>query len=227
MFEPLAAFSCIGFAIEALGFLVNTVSKIDERIDVMRECKSRLRSFYLELGEGHLRLRAWYWLWLGKKAFSDDTYIFFWGIQGFDEIQLRIKQTQELSVQIHGLLKAPPTLQETESHDWDQLIKGDPFRLTAPSILDERKHRLLSKIRFTLFENTALQEKVDRFKSQVSGLETASRLFLRLNQNKDPNTEIHREEILNMSKVEAFISKLSMFACSLYNRQQSHERQIR
>ncbi|KAL9034228.1 MAG: hypothetical protein Q9214_007140 [Letrouitia sp. 1 TL-2023] len=140
---------------------------------------------------------------------------------------MRIKQIEELSVQIQGLLKAPPRLQETETHNWDQMIKGDPFRLTAPSISDERKHRLLSKIRFTLFQKTALQEKIDRFKVHVSGLETASRLSFRLNRNKDPNTEITREEILNMSKVEAFISNLSMFACTLYEHQKPNERQIR
>ncbi|KAL9614438.1 MAG: hypothetical protein Q9167_001041 [Letrouitia subvulpina] len=182
MFEPLSALSCIGFAIGTLGFLVNSVSKVDERIDE---------------------------------------------IHGFEQIQTRIKEIQDLSEQIQRLLKAPPTLYETQIHDWDQLIRGNPFRLTAPSILDERKHQLLSKIRFTLFQNTALQEKVSRFKSQISGLETASRLLLRLNQSKDSNTEITREELLNISTVKAFINNLSVFAHSLYEHQQSHEGRIR
>lgn len=226
MLEPLSTLTFVGFAIGALGFLVNSVSRIDERLDEMRECKSRLRSFELELRAGYLRLRAWHLLWFGKKAFAEDTYISFWGIQGFEEIQMTIKQIEELSVQIRGLLKAPSTLHETETHEWNQFFRDDSFESPALSTLDERKHRILSKIRFTLFENTALQEKVGRFKSHISDLETASRLFLRLNQNKDLNAEITSEEILNMSKVEAFISNLSMFACSLYEHQ-SKERKIR
>ena len=86
MFDPLSALACIGFATGTLSFLVTTLSKIDERIDEIKECGSRLLAHKLQLEEGRHKIDTWLRVWRGRHAFDDEVYRFFWGSPAFEEI---------------------------------------------------------------------------------------------------------------------------------------------
>lgn len=227
MFDPLSALACIGFSIGALSFLANTVSKIDERAEEMRECKSRLRSFHWRLQELYLKFAAWQTIWLGKKPFRDETYIDFWGSKTFEDIHIVMGEILKVSKQIERLLRMTSCLDKEQSNAWVHLLNLDPFRLAEARPMEVEKIKLMQKIGFTLFRNESLLEKIARLRSQIDGLENISQLSYRMRQHKDPNTKVTHEELLNASKIKIFIDDVSRYACSLYTLQQSEEQHIR
>ena len=222
MFDPLSALACIGFATGTLSFLVNTLSRIDERIDEIKECGSRLLAYKLQLEEGRHKIDTWLRAWRGRHAFDDEVYRFFWGSPAFEEIQIRIQEIAKLSKQIDVLLRNPSGLEKAHSIEWDQLLgrssveNGDSVFSECPS-----KPSLFQAVSFSLFQNAALQEKIGRFKDQVQGLESVSRSAFRQEQDSDSNAEVSRSELLNLSRAKAFIDGLSSFASSIYISQMS------
>ncbi|CAD6583478.1 MAG: hypothetical protein ASARMPRED_001336 [Alectoria sarmentosa] len=135
-----------------LGCIVNTISKVDEKIKEIRECKSRLRSFNWQLEDAYLELRVWHSIWIGKKAFPRDTYVHFWGIEGLDDIQSRVGGITELSDEIKVLLRQPginetgKSLSHSELKVWHDLIDRDVAELPSWGYLDHRKAGLVHKI---------------------------------------------------------------------------------
>ncbi|KAL9136563.1 MAG: hypothetical protein Q9175_002239 [Cornicularia normoerica] len=189
-----------------MGFLVSTISKMDEKVEDIRECKTRLRSFYWQLQEVHLQLTAWRWIWIGKKAFPHETYVHFWGIEGLKAVEWRSDDIIFLSFQIGDLLRQPvigksgQSLPRSELSDWHCLIVN-----------------LVRKIGFTLFRNTSLSEKIGRLKRDIEGLKDFSQHTFRLRQQSDPNLNVTPSELHCISGLKDFVDRISTFGSLLYN----------
>ena len=205
-----------------LGCIVNTISKVDEKVKDIHECKSRLRSFNWQLEDAYLELRVWHSIWIGKKAFPRDTYVHFWGIEGLDDIQSRVGGITELSDEIKVLLRRPginetgKSLSHSELKVWHDLIDPDVAELPSWGYLDHSKARLVHKIGFTLFHNASLLEKIGRLKSHVEGLRDYAQKTFRLKQQTDPNQKVTPPELRHTSDLKIFVDRISTFASLLY-----------
>ncbi|KAL9064697.1 MAG: hypothetical protein Q9161_008705 [Pseudevernia consocians] len=225
MFEPSSALAVLGFAIGALGFVVSTISKVDEKIQDIRECEKRLRSFYWQLKDAHLKLATWRWIWIGRKPFPDATYEHFWGIEGFEEVQARANSILGLSREIRKLLRQPAIVETgqpllpSELHEWGWLIKQIHEELPARHHAVHCKVDLVRKIGFTLFRNVSLSRKIDDLKIQIEGLREFTRITLRMEQEGDPNSEVKPEELRGISDLKAFFDGISTFGSQLYESQ--------
>lgn len=223
MFEPLSALAVLGSATGTMGFLVSTISKVDEKVQDIRECEKRLRSFYWQLQEVHLQLTAWRWIWIGKKAFPHETYVHFWGIEGLEDVQSRVDDIIELSNEIRDLLcqpvigKSGQSLPRSELSDWHCLIGTDLADVPSWRHLPHGKVNLVRKIGFTLFRNTILLEKIGRLKSHTEGLRDFSQRTFRLRQQSDPNLNVTPSELHCISGLKDFVDRISTFGSLLYN----------
>ena len=180
MFDPLSALSCIGFVVGVIGAVATTLSKIDERVDDVRECKDRLQHFTWQLEDSHLQLKAWRSTWISELDQEDGSYIYFWGKEGFDQVQARMGSLLKLSTRIKTLLRQPSHIDDdqpissSERLEWQRSIdweSSETITLSGFGNFGERKLSLLRRIGFSLFRNAALQEKMGRFKTQIQGLD--------------------------------------------------------
>ncbi len=217
MFDPLSALSCIGFAIGVMGFLATTLSKINEDVGKARECTDLLFHFDLQLTDGQLQLRAWRSIWISEPQHEDELYVYFWGKEGFDDIQARLRSLQDLSTRIRTLLRRPTTngsdgsLSSSERLEWHDFIRQEEnLQTNNRTELSHQKMSLVRRIGFSLFENAALQDKVGRLKSQVQGLDDYSMRIFRLMRSGDPNSKVSPREVRELAALKHFIDRASM-----------------
>ncbi len=223
MFEPLSALAVLGFAIGALGLIVSTISKVDEKFQDIRECESRLRSYNWQLEDACMQLKVWHWTWIGKKAFPIETYVHFWGVEGVEAIRARVDGITELSNEIKNLLHQPvisetgQSLPRSKLKDWHRLI--DQYVAELPSWHYTEHHRvgLVRRIGFTLFQNAVLQEKINRLRSHIEGLRDFTQCTFRLKQQGDLSKKVTSTELRRISDLKAFIDRISNVGSLLYN----------
>ena len=225
MFEPLSALAVLGFTTGTLGFIVSTISRLDEKTQEIRECKSRLDSFHSQLEVAYMQLKVWHSTWIGNKAFPRQTYVYFWGTEGLENIESRVNDIIKLSNQIENLLYRPDDC-ETESplvrstiEDWHELLDRKVTQLPSRRDIDHRKARLVRRISFALFHNAMLLEKVTRLKSHIEGLRDFTQWTFRLEQRDDPNKQVTSAELRRISDMKSFVDQISKFGNLLYDNQ--------
>ena len=220
MFEPLSALAVLGFVTGTLGFIVSTISKVDEKTQEFRECESRLRSFNWQLADACMQLKVWYWIWIGRKPFPYETYVHFWGTKGLEDVQSRIDGITELSNQIKNLLHQPVNcetgqyLPHSELKDWHRIIDRDVAEIPSWYHADPG---LVGRIGFTLFRNAILLEKIGRLKIHIEGLRDFTQYTFRLKQQRDLNKKVEPAELRRISDLKIFIDRISKFGSVLYN----------
>ena len=217
MFEPLSALAVLGFTTGALGFLVSTISRLDEKTQEIRECETRLQSFSWELEYAYMQLKVWQSIWIGNKAFPRETYVHFWGTEGLDNIESRVKGITELSSQIRNLLYHPhndeprAALRRSIIEDWHLLIDTEVERLPSQRDMNPQKISLVRRIGFALFRNTELLEKISRLKSHIEGLRDITQWKFRLEHHGDPNQQVTSAELHRISNMQSFVDQISDF----------------
>ncbi|CAF9938382.1 hypothetical protein IMSHALPRED_000776 [Imshaugia aleurites] len=223
MFEPLSALAVLGFAMGALGFMVSTISEVDEKVQVIREWEKRLQSFNWQLEDVYMKLKVWQLIWVGKKAFPHETYVHFWGVKGLEHIQSRVNGITELSNEIKNLIYQPvnseteQSLPRSELRDWHRILDHDIAGLPSSRHAPHRKASLVRKIGFALFRNTILTEKISRLDSHVVGLRDFTQYTFRLEQKTDPDKKVTSEELRRISELKLFFDRMSMFGSLLYD----------
>ena len=222
MFEPLSALAVLGFTTGALGFIVSTISKLDEKTQEIREHESRLRSFHWQLGDAYMQLKVWHSIWIGNKAFPRETYVHFWGIKGLEDIELRIKGITELSSQIRNLLYHPhkdesrTAFRRSIIEEWHLLIDKEVEQLPSRRDIDHQKTSLVRIMGFALFRNAELLEKISRLKSHIEGLRDITQCAFRLEQHGEPNKQVTSAELHRISNMKSFVDRISDFGNKLY-----------
>ena len=223
MFEPLSALTILGFTTGTLGFIVSTISRLDEKTQEIRECESRLRSFRWQLEDAYMQLKVWHSIWIGNKAFPHETYVYFWGPQGLEGVESRVNGIIELSNQIRNLLYHPddyktksPLLRST-IENWHELIDRNVTQLPSRRDIDHQKASLVRRISFALFHNAMLLEKVTRLKSHIEGLRDFTQWSFRLEQRDDPHKQVTSAELRHISGAKSFVDQISQFGNLLYD----------
>ena len=222
MFDPLSALSCIGFTIGVVGFLVTTISKIDEGLDKVRECRDLLLHYNLQLKDGQLQLKAWRSIWIREAQHDDKLYVYLWGKEGFREVQTRLQSLLSLSSCIKTLVRRPTSidrkniLSSDERMEWHHLLSQQNFETNPQMALDERKLQLSRRIGFSLFGNTTLLDRIGRFKEQVQGLDDFSVRTFRLLRSGDPNSKVSPKEVCELAALKHYIDRASIAGFSAF-----------
>ena len=222
MFEPLSALAVLGFTTGTLGFIVSTISKLDEKTQEIRECESRLQSFSWQLDAACMQLKVWHSIWIGSEAFPRETYVHFWGTEGLEDIESRVTGIIGLLDQIWDLLCYPhnnaPNIRSPRSiiGDWHQLIYQTAEQILSRRDIDHRKASLVRKIGFTLFHNAEFLEKISRLENYIEGLVRLSQWHFRLEQHGDPNEQVTSAELNRISDMKSFVDRISKFANLIY-----------
>ena len=222
MFEPLSALAILGFTTGTLGFIVSTISRLDEKTQEIRECESRLRSFRWQLEDAYMQLKVWHSIWIGNKAFPRSTYVYFWGDAELEDIISRVNGITELSSEIRGLLYHPDNheprnrLPRSIIEDWHLLIDKEVAQLPSRRDIDHQKANLVRKIGFAFFRNAMLLEKVSRLKSHIEGLRDFTQWTFRLKQHSDPNEQVKRAELRRISDVLSLFDQITKLGTLFY-----------
>ena len=222
MFGPLSALAVSGFITGTLGFIVSTISRLDEKTQEIRECESRLKSFSRQLDDSYLQLKVWHSIWVGSQAFPRETYVYFWGSEELEEIEARVNSITELSSQITNVLYRPnndkPTIYLPRStiEDWHLLLDEEVAQLPSQRAMDHKKASLVRRIGFAFFSNTMLLEKVNRLKSHIEGLRDFTQWTFRLKHRCEPYEQVTSAELRRIADMKFFVGAISNFGNLLY-----------
>ena len=220
MFEPLSALAVLGFTTGALGFIVSTTSKLDEKTLEIRECETRLGEFRRQLRYAYMQLKAWQSIWIGNKAFPHETYVHFWGTEGLEDIESRVKGITALSNQIRNLLYHPhkhePGISLPTTADWHLLTDEEVEQLIPRRDMYYIKDTLACRINFALFLNAELVEKISRLKSHIEELRDITQWSFRLEQHGDPNKQVTSAELRRISDMKSFVYRAFHFGNLLH-----------
>ena len=222
MFEPLSALAILGFTTGTLGFIVSTISRLDEKTQEIRECESRLRSFRWQLEDAYMQLKVWHSIWVGNKAFPHETYVYFWGTEGLEGVQSSVNGITELSSQIRSLLYHPDNdepgnrLPRSTITYWRLLIDKEVAQVRSRRDIDHQRASLVRRIGFAFFDNATLLEKIDRLKKHIEGLRDFTQYQFRLKQHSDPNEQVKPVELRRISDMKSFVDPISNFGNLIY-----------
>jgi hypothetical protein len=89
----------IGFAFGALGFLLTTISKIDEKSREFVECKKRLRAYKRELVVFQSKTKSWAMAWQDGSGYKEESYRYMWS-ESYDEIIHGVEDIVQISALI-------------------------------------------------------------------------------------------------------------------------------
>ena len=224
MFDPLSALAVLGFTTGTLGFIVSTISRLDEKTQAIRDCEKRLCSFRWQLEDAYMQLKVWHSVWVGNKAFPRSTYVYFWGDEELEHIISRVNGITELSSQIKNLLYHPDIdepricLPRSIKQDWHLLIDRESAQVRSRRDIDHQKTSLVRRIGFALFDNATLLEKIDRLKKHIEGLRDFTQYQFRLEHHGDPNEPVLEAELRRVSDIQSFVDPISRLGNLLYDK---------
>lgn len=106
MGDPATIIGGIGFGIQVTEALCKTFGMVEETARVYEECGLRLRIYHRQLKNCKGRVDDWMILWLQKGHFSVEDLKYFWGEEGYEELNLSLKDIlnvwQQIQEQIYG-----------------------------------------------------------------------------------------------------------------------------
>ena len=234
MIDPVSALGSVSFALAILGLLANTASGLYDRVLKARECEERLYSMRLQLLSGDSQLRTWRWTWSGVTPFPDEVYIQFWGgRRKFDDVCGMLESIAALYQEISSILRNPQrktmSLKTIDVKEW----------LAANDIADERQlilsratakprgsESVARRIAFAFYEDAVLQEKIERFRSQIQMLVDFTQRHFRLLRAQNPSLEVTHGELEDTIGLRAFIDRVSNTGIKLHNLQRVYDDSI-
>jgi len=93
VFDPLSIFGYVGTAAGLTGFLATTVAKLEKLGRDYGECGQLLEWHSSRFATLQWSLDGWKCLWChdGVQAYSEEVYDYFWGPDGFSELQTKLR----------------------------------------------------------------------------------------------------------------------------------------
>ena len=183
--EPFSIVSGVfGLTTGSISLLLATVEKTVSTSQKATQCKQRLRQ--LELHVGHLSRKLFVWMrkWAPSgEAYPESTYIFFWGVDGWEILQARVASICEEAKQIENIVltgkasddRGRPGPEEDSATDtWRSAVTravGDVTRLS------DREVNVGKRIAFAVWESVLLIEGLDRLKRLVDDIDADSKLL--------------------------------------------------
>ena len=215
MIDPITITAAIGFSLSVLSFISSTLPTLVRQKDEIVQCRTRLNTYIYRLRDHQMHMTAWRYVWYGEHGFADELYIHCWGEAGYSEMQSRLMQIRDLITSLEVHLKLPDEheqLSSTAYRQWSEVVEN--FKMKRHQ--SATRPGLLERVAFALVKNTKLQEKLDRLKTLVEGLDTYSRRLLRVQQKSDPEKNVTSEELQTLENAYTLDKELSKFATDLF-----------
>ena len=211
MFDPFSAMGALGFITGSLGFIVSTLPKVDEKSRAFREHGSSIRAFGNRLEDAYFDLRAWTFIWAGKKGYPNSFYMHVWGLDGLESVNSRLKDILEESKEIEKLLYQPTKVGKSleassELKYWTAYLARLPL---------QEKDRFIDRVIFAFFRNDTLKEKIERLENSIKGLRKSTQQNFRLRHDDDPGLKVTGPE-LRLLNLQLFVNRISDIGSSLY-----------
>lgn len=207
VFDPVAVVGFVGTTAGLVSFLTSTLENLHGRARNHRECARRLEDYKNELETNLLELQDWLRTWSRhcqgeNRPFPEATYEYFWGQEGFEGVQCRLRRIREEARSVVELLKCrdihnvpidwmsfDPTWSRPSRFEilqWISLLEDDEI------IRGRSRHQhatWMYKFFFALYKNTEIQGRLEGLAKKIDELERHSRLrFCELHDNRRHTT---------------------------------------
>lgn len=218
-FDPLSVIGYVGTTAGLLGFLVSTVTRLEQFGRDYRGCRDKLRWYNSQLATCILHLRAWKEVWCDQgRPYPDEDYHYFLGAESFEEMKTKVSL---IHTEIDGIglvlysedfdCSQPPTKQQWE-HWRTKLVRlQDAQRMFLP---DES---WLQRVCFASFRGMNLEERIRRLKDKISDLKEYSKLACWTAQFRpEVNNDITDLDLLQILDRKARLNDLTLKLQALY-----------
>lgn len=220
MIEPLGVTGAIGFGLALISFLSNTVSTLARQGNEARECGDRLKAYSFQLRSIQLDLMNWKMIWYGDKGFSEEAYIYCWGVDGYRDIVDRFLAISELTALIkrhliYGRKGGMHGLKPRHGRvyiEWAKLVR----QLEIEPSHDPVPRQFFEKIAFAVFKKSQLEEEIARLKQLTEDFISCCLKKLRQRQGIYIDKPLMRGELVQIEDTRVFSEGLSNFATGLY-----------
>ena len=220
MIEPLGVIGAIGFGLGLISFLSSTVSTLARQGSEARQCGDRLKAYSSRLRSIQLDLLIWKLIWYGDQGFSEEAYIYCWGVDGYKDIQDQFLAISELTALIKRHLKygrkgeihGQMSNHDPERSEWAELVR----QLEMEPSHEPLPRNFVGKVAFAVSKNSQLEEEIARLKQLTGDYTSCCLKTLRQRQGIYIDKPLTREEMVQMEDTRAFSEGLSNFANGLY-----------
>ena len=215
MIEPLAVTGAISFALALTSFLSSTISTLARQGSEARQCEDRLKAYSSQLRSIQLDLMNWKMLWYGDKSFSEEAYIYCWGVDGYTDIKTRFLAISGLTATVkRHLVYDHNSISRHDRHygEWAKLIQ----QLELEPSHEPRPRHFLERVAFALFSNSRMEEEIARLKRLTEDFTSCCLKTLRQRQGIYTDKPLMREELVQLEDTRRFSKGLSNFAKDLY-----------
>ncbi|KAI3322868.1 hypothetical protein HD806DRAFT_118827 [Xylariaceae sp. AK1471] len=199
----------IGFAFGALGFLLNTISKIDEKSREFRECERRLRAYKRELVVCHSKMKTWTLVWQDGSIHGEESYRYMWS-ECYDEIIHGLKDIVDLSAQIKKSIGEVSNLVQQPDQDGLSVWRGVVSRLA------KKGPETVKGIAMALYKNQTLADQVGRLKSTVDNITELSKRELQNRLGDYLTGDPTAADVDKAVRLQKFVQSLTRLASKLY-----------
>ncbi|KAH8904812.1 hypothetical protein BR93DRAFT_930238 [Coniochaeta sp. PMI_546] len=181
VFDPLSIIGYVGTAAGLVGFLVSTVTRLEQYKRDFQGAASKLRWYEIRLTSIDGELTAWGRLWCG--GYSEDDYEYFWTPGGFasvrDIMSLIHHEINEIGLLIYrcGMEGDDKLTDDCTDQDWGRW-KLHLAHLRRIQNTYSPRTDLISRIFFSSFRGANLEERLTRLEKMVSLLKTDSQRML-------------------------------------------------
>ena len=220
MIEPFGVIGAISFGLGLISFLSSTVSTLARQKNEARQCGDRLKAYSFQLRSIQLDLMNWKMIWYGDKGFSEEAYIYCWGVDGYIDIKERFLAISELTAMIkrhliyghEGARHGPTSNFEGDYSEWAKLVR----QLEIGPLHKRLPLHFLERIAFAVFKNSKLDEEITRLKHLTEDFISCCLKTLRQRQGIYIDKPLIREELVHLEDTRDFSEGLSNFATGLY-----------
>ena len=223
-FDPLSVIGYVGTAAGLLGFLVSTVTRLEQFGRDFRGCRDKLRWCNTQIRTCMLHLEVWKEAWCEQgRPYPDADYVYFLGADNFEEMKTKISLVH-LEINQIGLLLYSKDLERAEQRDVS-LITNNHWerwqtrldRLQGVQRVFQPDSTWLQKICFASFRGMNLEERMKRLKDEIADLKDFSRMACwRAQFRSEVNKDITQADLMRILDRKARFNDLTDHLQALY-----------
>jgi hypothetical protein len=220
-FDPFSIIGYVGTAAGLCGFLVSTVARSEEAIRNFGAAKHKLKRYERRLRNAQSKLKTWARIWFQGDN-RRETFIYFWGRDGFDQI---LQQIDAIRIEINaiGLLlykdfSELPIRTEVTSRQWAlwaQLELDDYDRVRR---VVAREPDVIDRILFAAFRVNNFEDRTKNLRDMVSDLvEDSASLLWKCQFQPEFDKKVNESTLASMLDNREWLQTHSGILVTLYN----------
>ncbi|KAI0147620.1 hypothetical protein GGR57DRAFT_515638 [Xylariaceae sp. FL1272] len=216
-FDPLSIISYVGTTAGLLGFLVSTVSRLEQFGRDYADYTKKLLWYHTQLETCRLHLAAWKAVWCRPgDIYSDEDYEYFWGRRNLDAQKTKFALIHEEINDIGLILYARSLDDSSEPPRWDKWER-QLANLESAQLQFRPNRDWLKRICFASFRGANLEERTKRLRENSDDLKVFSKLaFWAAQFRPQVNRDITDVELIRFLHRKQRIDNLTKTLDNLY-----------